>query len=181
MQESAARHPRVWRYCLVMSGRRDAASDLARAACMRAIEKLHIFQAGTRLDRWLMTIAHRVWLNDRRSAGIRGAGRFVDLDAVDLWSQDSGSHRRQGGRPRIGSRFGLSSAAVGQGGVGSMAQGSWHRCCPNHSKRSYGGVHLGAAGCSVPWPQRRSRLIACASRSAITLVVPTGRGSLEAP
>ncbi|WP_037265693.1 RNA polymerase sigma factor [Roseivivax halodurans] len=84
MAEIAALHPRVWRFCVVLTGRRDTAWDLSQSACTRAIEKLHTFRPGTELDRWLMTIARRVWLNEKRAESARGAGRQVDLDAVEI-------------------------------------------------------------------------------------------------
>jgi RNA polymerase sigma-70 factor, ECF subfamily len=70
--------PRLWRYGLVLSGRRDVADDLVQATCLRAIERADQFQPGTRLDRWLFAILHSVWLNEVRSRQIRQGAGFVD-------------------------------------------------------------------------------------------------------
>lgn len=56
--------PRLWRYGLVLSGNRDTAEELVQATCVRALERAHQFEAGTRLDRWLITILHSIWLNE---------------------------------------------------------------------------------------------------------------------
>jgi hypothetical protein len=31
--------PRIWRYCLALTGNKDAADDLAQTVCLRALEK----------------------------------------------------------------------------------------------------------------------------------------------
>jgi RNA polymerase sigma-70 factor (ECF subfamily) len=46
------------------------------------LERAEQFQIGTRLDRWLMTILHSIWLNDLRSQRIRQGQGFVDAEAV---------------------------------------------------------------------------------------------------
>lgn len=74
--------PRLWRYGLVLSGNRDAAEDLVQATCLRALERAHQFTPGTRLDRWLMTILHRVWLNDLRAARYRRGEGLVDAEST---------------------------------------------------------------------------------------------------
>jgi len=73
---------RLWRYGLVLSGSRDAAEDLVQATCLRALERAHQFEPGTRLDRWLMTILHRVWLNELRAARYRRGQGLVDAESV---------------------------------------------------------------------------------------------------
>lgn len=71
---------RLWRYGLILSGSRDAADDLVQATCLRALERAHQFTPGTRLDRWLMTILHRVWLNEVRAARYRRGQGLVDAE-----------------------------------------------------------------------------------------------------
>jgi len=73
---------RLWRYGLVLSGSRDAAEDLVQATCLRALERAHQFTPGTRLDRWLMTILHRVWLNELRAARYRRGQGLVDAESA---------------------------------------------------------------------------------------------------
>lgn len=76
--------PRLWRYCLVLSGRRDVADDLAQSACLRAIEKAHQFQPGTHLDRWVFRIAQRIWLNDLRANAVRRGTGVVSIHDTEL-------------------------------------------------------------------------------------------------
>ncbi|SDB06863.1 RNA polymerase sigma factor [Bauldia litoralis] len=73
---------RLWRYGLVLSGSRDMAEDLVQATCLRALERAHQFTPGTRLDRWLMTILHRTWLNELRAARYRRGEGLVDAESV---------------------------------------------------------------------------------------------------
>jgi RNA polymerase sigma-70 factor (ECF subfamily) len=74
--------PRLWRYGLVLSGNRDTAEDLVQASCLRALERWHQFEPGTRLDRWLLAILHSLWLNEVRSRKVRMGQGLVDADAV---------------------------------------------------------------------------------------------------
>jgi RNA polymerase sigma-70 factor (ECF subfamily) len=74
--------PRLWRYGLVLSGNRDTAEELVQATCVRALERPHQFVAGTRLDRWLVSILHSIWLNEVRSRKVRQGQGLVDADAV---------------------------------------------------------------------------------------------------
>src|SRR5690242_19303148 len=73
---------RLWRYGLVLSGNRDTAEDLVQATCVRALERREQFEAGTRLDRWLMSILHSIWLNEVRSRKVSLGQGLVDADAV---------------------------------------------------------------------------------------------------
>jgi RNA polymerase sigma-70 factor (ECF subfamily) len=67
---------------VVLSGSRDTADDLVQASCLRALEKAHQFQPGTRLDRWLMAILRSIWLNDLRAARYRRGQGLVDAESV---------------------------------------------------------------------------------------------------
>lgn len=73
---------RLWRYGLVLSGNRDTAEELVQATCVRALERSHQFQHGTRLDRWLISILHSIWLNEIRARKVRQGQGLVDADAV---------------------------------------------------------------------------------------------------
>lgn len=73
---------RLWRYGLVLSGNRDVAEDLVQATCLRALERADQFMPGTRLDRWLFTILHSIWLNELRARRIRLGGGFVDPETL---------------------------------------------------------------------------------------------------
>ena len=58
---------RLWRYGLVLSGRRDIADDLVRRTCVRVLVDSSEFVSGSRLDRWLISILRSIWLNEVRS------------------------------------------------------------------------------------------------------------------
>lgn len=73
---------RLWRYGLVLSGNRDVAEDLVQATCVRALERAHQFIPGTRLDRWLFSILHSIWLNEVRARRVRLGGGFVDPETL---------------------------------------------------------------------------------------------------
>jgi RNA polymerase sigma-70 factor (ECF subfamily) len=73
---------RLWRYGLVLTGRRDEAEDLVQATCVRAIERGHQFQPGTRLDRWLFSILRSIWLNELRAQRIRRGKGTVDAETA---------------------------------------------------------------------------------------------------
>ncbi|HEY1844384.1 MAG TPA: RNA polymerase sigma factor [Buttiauxella sp.] len=81
-REIAQYLPRLWRYGLVLSHRREVADDLVQATCVRALERAEQFTPGTRLDRWLFSILHSVWLNEVRAQLIRRGQGFVDVDEL---------------------------------------------------------------------------------------------------
>lgn len=68
----------------MLTSNKDAANDLAQATCLRALEKADSFHAGTHLDRWLFTIAHRMWLNDLRASAVRRGGGLQAVEDIDL-------------------------------------------------------------------------------------------------
>ena len=76
--------PRLWRYCLVLTGREDRADDLAQAACLRALEKAEQFTPGSRLDHWVFRIAQRLWLNELRRQAVRQGGGLASVEDIDL-------------------------------------------------------------------------------------------------
>ena len=73
---------RLWRYGLVLSGNRDAAEELVQATCLRALERADQFTPGTRLDRWLLSILHSIWLNEIRARRVRLGGGLVDAETA---------------------------------------------------------------------------------------------------
>ena len=76
--------PRLWRYCVVMTGRRERAEDVAQAACLRALEKAALFTPDTQLDRWVFRIAQRLWLNELRADAVRRGGGIAPIETVEL-------------------------------------------------------------------------------------------------
>jgi len=83
--------PRLWRYCLVLSGNRDTAGDLAQATCLRALEKASQFEPGTHLDRWLFRLAQRIWLNELRANAVRRGGGLLSIDEIELPDEKPGT------------------------------------------------------------------------------------------
>lgn len=77
-------YPALWRFCISLTGRKDWAEEVAQSTCLRAIEKADGFEPGTHLDRWMMRIAHRLWLNELRSRKVRTAGGLVPVEEQDL-------------------------------------------------------------------------------------------------
>lgn len=71
---------RLWRYAIVLSRQRDVAEDLVQATCVRALERAAQYNSGTRLDRWLFSILHSIWLNEIRSQRVRMGQGFVDAE-----------------------------------------------------------------------------------------------------
>lgn len=82
-------YPRLWRYALVLSGKRDVADDLAQMTCLRALEKHEQYTAGTQLDRWMFRTLHRIWLNELRSAAVRRSGGLVSIDDLELPAENT--------------------------------------------------------------------------------------------
>ena len=76
--------PRLWRYCLTITGNPDHANDAAQAACIRALERSDGFETGSRLDAWVFRIAQRLWLNDMRAQAVRRGNGLATLDDMDL-------------------------------------------------------------------------------------------------
>lgn len=67
--------PRLHRYALALSARRDQAEDLVQAACERALSRRAQWQPGTRLDSWMFTILRNLWIDQ-----LRAQPRAVMLD-----------------------------------------------------------------------------------------------------
>lgn len=56
------------------------AEDLVQATCVRALERAGQFAPGTRMDRWLMSILHSIWVNEVRARRVRQGQGLVDCD-----------------------------------------------------------------------------------------------------
>ena len=52
----------------------------AEKTCLRALERAHQFTPGTRLDRWLFSILHSIWLNEIRATRYRTGQGLVDAE-----------------------------------------------------------------------------------------------------
>ena len=67
-----------------------------QATCLRALEKSAQFTPGTRIDRWLFSILHSIWISDLRAQRVRLGQGFVeseDLVAPDTRDSDDDSLR----------------------------------------------------------------------------------------
>ncbi|MBL1407055.1 MAG: RNA polymerase sigma factor [Rhizobiales bacterium] len=76
--------PRLWRYCLTLTGKRHLADDLAQAACLRALEKSDNFKSGTKFDRWLFTITYRLWIDELRKKAVRTGHGLFSIEDINL-------------------------------------------------------------------------------------------------
>lgn len=86
VQEMAEQLPRLRRFCRSLANSPDAADDLAQATIERALRNLDSFRDGTRLDRWMIRIAHNLWLDERRAA----RNRLPHDDIADLAEPPAG-------------------------------------------------------------------------------------------
>ncbi len=77
-------YPRLWRYALALTGRRDWAEDLVQSACVRAMEQASRFDPGTHLDRWLFVMTQRLWLNELRARKVREGGGLQPVEETPL-------------------------------------------------------------------------------------------------
>jgi len=85
--------PRLWRYCLFLSGTPDIANDLAQSACLRALEKTEQFTSGTGLDKWVFQIAKNIWFNQLRAEKVRQGGGIHSVDEISLADSSLSSDR----------------------------------------------------------------------------------------
>lgn len=75
--------PRMQRFARGLAGSRDAGDDLLQQACEKALSRLHQFERGTRLDRWMFQIVKTTHIDHLRQRQRRQTADFVD-DAVAL-------------------------------------------------------------------------------------------------
>ena len=86
-------YPRLWRYALSLTGRKDWAEDLSQRTCLRAIEKADAFQPDTHLDRWMFRMQHNLWINELRSQKVRTGEGLVAVEETPL--PDTKPHSEQ--------------------------------------------------------------------------------------
>ena len=63
--------PRLRRYARALTGDRYAADDLVQDTVERALSRAALWRAGSKLDSWLLTIMHNLFVNGVRSAAAR--------------------------------------------------------------------------------------------------------------
>ena len=74
--------PRLRRFAFALTGSWPDADDLVQATCVRAIDRLEQWRAGSRLDSWMYRIAQNLHRNDRRNDRTR-QGHLEIMDACD--------------------------------------------------------------------------------------------------
>jgi len=72
--------PRLRRYARALTGDRARADDLVQDTLERALRKWALWRLGSRLDGWLFSIMHNVFVNQVRSAH----GRQASVSLEDL-------------------------------------------------------------------------------------------------
>ncbi|WP_230731061.1 sigma-70 family RNA polymerase sigma factor [Pseudomonas fitomaticsae] len=66
---------------MLLSRNRHVAEDLVQATCVRALERSGQYVAGTRMDRWLLSILHSIWLNEVRARRVRQGQGVADAES----------------------------------------------------------------------------------------------------
>ena len=84
--ELVALVPRLRRFAYAISGNRDEGDDVVQAACVKALDRLHQYQPGTRLDSWMFRIVQTTYLDIVRKRSRRGV--HAGEDALDELSDD---------------------------------------------------------------------------------------------
>jgi RNA polymerase sigma-70 factor (ECF subfamily) len=79
MDDLATHIPRLRRYARALTGDRHRADDLVQDTLERALNKRSLWQRGTKLDAWLLTIMHNLFVNQIRTQEYR---RTEALDAL---------------------------------------------------------------------------------------------------
>lgn len=67
MEDLAAHIPRLRRYARALTGERHLADDLVQDTLERALAKSALWRRGTKLDAWLLTIMHNLFVNQIKS------------------------------------------------------------------------------------------------------------------
>jgi RNA polymerase sigma-70 factor (ECF subfamily) len=86
--------PRLRRYARALVGERAAADDLVQDTLERALNKFHLWKAGTDLRAWLFTIMHNVHVNQVRGRRELSALEGEALELPVRATQDVGLEAR---------------------------------------------------------------------------------------
>ena len=60
--------PRLRRFAAGLTGSVQEGDDVVQTACLRALERYHQWEPGTRLDSWMFRIIRNLWLDRAKSA-----------------------------------------------------------------------------------------------------------------
>ncbi len=72
--------PRLRRFAAGLARDPADGDDLCQATVLRALDRRDQWQAGTRLDSWMMTMMRNIWIDEQRARTRRGQ-TFVGEDA----------------------------------------------------------------------------------------------------
>lgn len=95
MDELTALLPRLRRYARALTGDRQRADDLVQDTVERALRRWVLWRPGSRLDRWLMTVMHNLFVSQVRhqqglttealdELAVEPAMRATQLDQLEL-------------------------------------------------------------------------------------------------
>lgn len=70
--------PQLRRFTHVLTADATQADDLAQDTCLRALQSLHLWEPGTRLDSWMYRIAKNLWIDRMRTQKFRGVHDSID-------------------------------------------------------------------------------------------------------
>jgi len=70
--------PRLRRYARALTGDRFAADDLVQDTLERALSRFSLFRRGSKLDAWLLTIMHNLFVNQLRAQAARPPNDPID-------------------------------------------------------------------------------------------------------
>jgi RNA polymerase sigma-70 factor (ECF subfamily) len=79
MDELVQHLPRLRRYARALTGDRHQADDLVQDTVERALAKQSLWRRGSRLDSWLLTIMHNIFVNQIRSRQNQGTEALDEL------------------------------------------------------------------------------------------------------
>ncbi len=79
--------PRLRRFALALTRSHADADDLVQSALERGLACLPQWERGTRLDSWLYRITQNLWIDQRRTARLRGFIESTDA-AMQLTGED---------------------------------------------------------------------------------------------
>jgi RNA polymerase sigma-70 factor, ECF subfamily len=86
-QQLGAFTPRLRRFALALTRSHADADDLVQSTLERALACLQQWERGSRLDSWLYRIAQNLWIDQRRTARLRGPFESADA-AMQLTGED---------------------------------------------------------------------------------------------
>ena len=87
-QQLVALLPRLRRFAYSLTGSTDEGDDIVQSACERALNRVHQWQPGTRLDSWMFRIIQTTWIDRLRAKRVRGEDH--DQDVLETLVGDDG-------------------------------------------------------------------------------------------